>query len=354
MDEPPPVLMILFSMLPFSRAALTACIFLVASTLPLAAEKPRLAVLTDIGGDPDDQQSMIRLMVYANELDIELLIATAVRKNHAPHGPTTRPDLVHQIVGAYNEVLPNLKRHADGWPEAGRLRARILSGNPLYGREHIGDGHDTVAARALIERIDAGTPVRPLNITAWGGQTDLAQALWRVKRDRDTAGWTEFVRKFRVYDINDQDGIADWMRAEFPGMFYLLAKSLVPRGTGVFRGMYRGGDESLTSRARVDEHVRSRGPLGELYPVKTHTRPNPHACLKEGDTPAWFFFLPLGGNDPRDPSKPGWGGQFAREPDGWYRDLPAKPGFEPMDTVNRWRPDYQRDFAKRMAWCLPE
>jgi hypothetical protein len=29
-----------------------------------APAKPRLLVLTDIGGDPDDQQSMIRLMTY--------------------------------------------------------------------------------------------------------------------------------------------------------------------------------------------------------------------------------------------------------------------------------------------------
>ena len=42
-----------------------------------AAERPRLAVLTDIGGDPDDQQSLIRLMMYANEFEIEALIATA-------------------------------------------------------------------------------------------------------------------------------------------------------------------------------------------------------------------------------------------------------------------------------------
>ena len=34
----------------------------------LAAERPRLCVLTDIGGDPDDTQSMVRLMVYANEI----------------------------------------------------------------------------------------------------------------------------------------------------------------------------------------------------------------------------------------------------------------------------------------------
>jgi hypothetical protein len=32
-----------------------------------APAKPRLVVLTDIGGDPDDQQSLIRLMLYSNE-----------------------------------------------------------------------------------------------------------------------------------------------------------------------------------------------------------------------------------------------------------------------------------------------
>ena len=44
-----------------------------------AADKPRLIVLTDIGGDPDDQQSMIRLMLHANEFEIEIegLIASA-------------------------------------------------------------------------------------------------------------------------------------------------------------------------------------------------------------------------------------------------------------------------------------
>ena len=91
--------------------------------------------------------------------------------------------------------------------------------------------------------------------------------------------------------------------------------------------------------------------MNTLYPTKTWTAPNPHACLKEGDTPSWFFFLPRGGNDPADPTKPGWGGQYAREPDGWYRDLPAQPGFEPREAVSRWRPEFQRDFAARMRWC---
>lgn len=75
-------------------------LFLVAATLLSSAERPRLMVLTDIGGDPDDQQSLIRLMVYANEFEIEGLVATAVRTQHAPKGPTTRPDQVREIVDA--------------------------------------------------------------------------------------------------------------------------------------------------------------------------------------------------------------------------------------------------------------
>ena len=321
-----------------------------------AAERPRLAVLTDIGGDPDDQQSLIRLMVYANEFEIEALIATASGTPGELKEATTRPDLIREIVDAYGQVRPALEgaccqlaggRHPS---EADRLR------QPHRGRDHVGEGHDTDGSRRLIERIDAGTAERPLNIVIWGGQTDFAQSLWRVKQARGTDGFAAFIRRFRVYDIDDQDRLADWIRAEFPGMKYILAKA--PRGhdtrEGTYRGMYLGGDESLTSRAWVDKHVRSNGPLGALYPVSTWTAPNPNACLKEGDTPSWFFFLPRGGNDPADPSKPGWGGQFQKEPDGWFRDLPARPGFHPRDTVNRWRQAFQADFAARMAWCIPK
>ena len=180
--------------------------------------------------------------------------------------------------------------------------------------------------------------------------------LWRAKTDGGLEVFKQFVRRFRVYDIGDQDGIADWMRGEFPGMFYLLAKAAPGRDRreGTYRGMYLTSDESLTSREWIEQHVRSKGPLGALYPVKTWTAPNPHGCLKEGDTPSWFFFLPLGGNDPHDPTKPGWGGQYQRSPDGWYRDRPARDGFDPRETVSRWRHDFQRDFARRMAWCLPD
>lgn len=332
-------------LLAFGLALLTA-------NAALAADKrPRLFVLTDIGGDPDDQQSMVRLMVYSNEFRIEGLVATAAGVPGQLKVSVTKPELIREIVNAYGEVRSNLARHTDGWPETEAILKVIKSGNPNRGREHIGESLDTDGSKLLIERVDAGSPDSPLNITIWGGQTDFAQALWRVRADRGEEGLAKFIKRFRVYDIGDQDGIAEWMQSEFPGMHYILSKA--KKGTdkrnASFRGMYLTGDESLTSREWIDANVRSTGPLGALYPTKTWTNPNPHKCMKEGDTPSWFFFLPQGGNDPTDPAKPGWGGQFARSADGWFRD--DSSDIDHRKTVSRWRPEFQKDFAVRMSWC---
>ena len=40
-----------------------------------SAERIRLIVETDAGGDPDDEQSMVRFLLYANEWDVEGIIA---------------------------------------------------------------------------------------------------------------------------------------------------------------------------------------------------------------------------------------------------------------------------------------
>jgi hypothetical protein len=75
--------------------------------------RPRLLVLTDISSltagvaEPDDAQSLLRLMLYANEFNIEGLIA----KSNLGHGQKTRPDLIRQVVDAYEKVRPNLLRH---------------------------------------------------------------------------------------------------------------------------------------------------------------------------------------------------------------------------------------------------
>ena len=80
----------------------------------IRAEGPphRLIVLTDMGADPDDQQSLVRLLLYSNEIDIEGLIATT----SVWQRETVRKDLIDEIVSAYGKIQPNLMLHAPGYP----------------------------------------------------------------------------------------------------------------------------------------------------------------------------------------------------------------------------------------------
>jgi hypothetical protein len=317
--------------------------------------RPRLLVLTDIGGDPDDQQSLIRLLLYANEFDIEGLIATSSGTPGELKERVTRPDLIRQTVEAYGEVRDNLARHADGYPTARSLLDRVKSGNPARGRDAIGEGHDTEGSRWIIAVVDRNDP-RPVNVTIWGGQTDLAQALWRVRHDRGADGLAKFVAQMRVHDISDQDRLAGWLGEEFPGLFYVLSKA--PDGRDMreaaHRGMYLGGDESLVSRDWMETHIRrGHGPLGALYPPKTWTAPNPSGAMKEGDTPSWFAFLPNGLSNPDHPEWGGWGGRFVRTRGRVYRDGQDSVGglTDARATVWRWRPAFQADFQARLGWC---
>ncbi|PQO32730.1 DUF1593 domain-containing protein [Bremerella cremea] len=319
------------------------------------AAKPRLLITTDIGGDPDDQQSMVRLLLYANEFEMEGLVASASGTPGELKQAITRPDLIHEMIDAYGKVRENLAQHADGYPTADRLHKLVKSGNPRRGKPAVGEGHDTEGSRWIIKAADR-LDERPLNIAIWGGQTDLAQALYRVKNDRSEADYQAFLNRIRVYDIADQDRIFDWMMTQHPGLFYVLNKSSNGnRLDAAFRGMYLEGDVDLTSRQWIERHIHQKhGPLGALFPMKTWTSPNPHGVMKEGDTPSWFFFLPNGLNIPEHPEWGGWGGRFAKDKQGIYRDALDKHDgrLSARWTVARWRPAFQNDFAARADWCV--
>ena len=61
------------------RLLMVAMLLLINSAINCiyAFEKPRVFVLTDIENEPDDAMSMVRFLLYANEFDIEGLIASA-------------------------------------------------------------------------------------------------------------------------------------------------------------------------------------------------------------------------------------------------------------------------------------
>src|ERR1700724_3451423 len=85
------------------RQASFAAILLVAAVSPHAAvrpaqvERPRVIVLTDIGNEADDSESMVRFLLYSNEFDVEgLLAVTSAWLRSAVH-----PELIEERVRAY-------------------------------------------------------------------------------------------------------------------------------------------------------------------------------------------------------------------------------------------------------------
>ena len=322
----------------------------------MLSQAPRLIITTDIGGDPDDTQSLIRLMVYSNEFEIEGLISSASGTPGELGESIVRPDLIREIISSYKQVYPNLLKHSPDYPSPKNLLSLVKSGNPFRGWDFVGDGHDTEGSEWIVRAVEKRDS-RPLNICIFGGQTDVAQALWKIKRYRPEKEYLDFVSKIRIYDINDQDGIFGRLFTEHPSLFYILAKAPegVDKREGAYRGIYLGGDESLTSMEWIRKNVlEGHGPLGELYPVKTWTAPNPHGVLKEGDTPSWFYFLENGLNIPENPEYGGWGGRFLRNEKGYFTDaVDSVPGVKnARATVFRWRDDFQRDWSARMDRCV--
>lgn len=336
---------------------------LILATRPTASaeDRIRLVVLTDISSvtagqaEPDDGQSLIRLMLYTNEFDVEGLVATS----NLGHGQRVRPDLIERVIDAYAAVRPNLVRHDERYPDPASLRPLVKSGQPVAGpkiavERSVGPGRDTEASDWLIELADRPDP-RPIWVLIWGGSADLAQSLDRVRRTRSPEQLSQFVSKLRVHSIGDQDSTGPWIRHEFPGLPVITQQR-------AYRGMYRGGDPALASSSWVKAHARGHGALGDLYPdynggdIWSRTL-GPVRGIKEGDTPSFLALVPNGLTDRARPELGSWGGRFlgvdVHQVDVADPDLVCPDDPDPrMSSVHRWRPDFQADFEARLDWCV--
>jgi Cellulose-binding Sde182, nucleoside hydrolase-like domain/Cellulose-binding protein Sde0182, C-terminal domain len=333
--------------------------------------KPRLFVLTDIGNEPDDQMSLVRLLLYSNEIDIEGLVATTSTWQR----DKVQPQMLLDVIHAYGEVQPNLLKHSRDYPAAASLESRVAAGPPAYGLAGIQTGLSSGAAALLAAagRQDA----RPLWITVWGGANTLAEAL-RTLRATRPAELETIIRRLRVYSVSDQDDAGPWIRREFPQLFYIVKPSTPDSGeygtatwTGisgdVFYANCEGADPSLVTNQWLDEHIRGRSALGRHYPR--------FAFIMEGDTPSFLGLLANGLESYRSPSWGGWGGRYLyRQPYGesraiWTQGGDVYPRVTSRDavigidgklhtsdqaTVWRWRAAYQNDFAARMDWTVKD
>jgi hypothetical protein len=304
-----------------------------------AVDKPRVVVMTDIGGDPDDRQSMVRFLLYTCDFDVEGLCTGF---GHG-HYKTTRPELIREIVDAYGKVLPNLRKHRPDYPSHERLMALVKDGH--NGDPHkVGPGMDSEASDWIIKVLDKDDP-RPVWFTIWGGPRELAQAIWKVGQSRSDEQLAAFKRKIRVHSIADQDRTAGWVKQNHPDVFWIFSRTL-------FRGIWKEGDQEIVSPAWLEKNVRTKhGPLGPVYPAKAAGK----AGVKEGDTPSFFYVLPDGLSDPEHPEWGNWGGRFQRSGLG-NEYIPAEDRMgdrlDMLYTIHRWRQAYQNSFEARMDWCV--
>lgn len=346
-------------------AALMAAAAL-AAPVAAASAKPRLFVMTDIGNEPDDQMSLVRLLLYSNEIEIVGITATTSVWQRTK----TSPEIAAGVIDAYGQVLPNLRLHAQGWPEAPALQARLTSGVAGYGLAAIDPAKPSSGAIALLAAAQRDTG-EPLWIAAWGGTATLAEALMLARKTLTPDQLSVLVERLRVYSISDQDDAGPWIRREFPALFYIVSPSS-PDGADYARAtwtgisgdqFYRNGDGAEfapVSNDWLDANIRSKGPLGKHYPR--------YMFIMEGDTPSFLGLIPNGLNAPEQPGWGGWGGRYLlRQPAGESRPIWTQGGDSFMrttsaDTVGgrtsdqatiwRWRSAFQNDFAARMDWTV--
>jgi hypothetical protein len=331
-------------------------------------DKPRVIVLTDITNEPDDEESMVRFLVYSNEYDVEGLIATTSvwLKNKV------RPENIRERIEAYGKVRGNLLKHAQGYPTAEHLLNVTKAGLPEFGMEGIGPGTSSEGSRHIMQVVDRPDE-RPIWVSIWGGANCLAQALWDVKYTRSSEQLDAFVSKLRVYTISDQDNSGRWMRITFPNLFYIVTPSEVGHHE-YYKATWTGisGDRQyknspfhkfeLVDNPWLEQHIiKGHGPLGALYPKL--------AYIMEGDTPSFIGLISNGLGSRISPSYGGWGGRYVlcqtyaetrpiwTNARGAQDTVVAENGFEytsDQATIWRWREAFQHDFAARMDWCVAE
>ena len=329
--------------------------------------KPRIVVLTDIGPaevEPDDNESAVRLLAYADRFEIEALITT-IGWNCDPYPPEWKVYL-DRVIDAYGEDVPNLmKRSAQKdflpeaeeqgtqrlgyWPSADYLRSRAVYGSPRAGIGVIGPDNDTAGSELIIRLADE-PDARPIWVCVWGGGNTFAQAVWKVQQTRSPEELDRFLQKFRLYTITDQDMVYgmrmdraysshQWLRREFCDRLMLVWDESAWLNQNA---LGKAGWEDYAAQ------IQGHGALGGVYP---------HFLWGvEGDTPSFLHVMPSGLNDPDDPTQAGWGGMhfLSRSPDFRTRAWTnwRSPYKELSDRYEKqFYPDEFRDFAARMQWA---
>ncbi len=254
-----------------------------------ALQRPRVLVSTDIGGtDPDDFQSMVHFLVYADRFDIEGLVSS-------PYGPGRREHIL-EVIDRYERDYANLKTYSTHYPTPKALRA-ITKQGAIGSPGPAGVGKPTEGSQWIV-RSARRKDARPLHVLVWGGIEDLAQALHDAP---------DILPKLRVYFIGGPNKM--WSVDAYNYIEQNHPKLWIIEANATYRGWFVGGDQTgeWGNQKFVSAHIAGHGALGDFFSAQLK------GVIKMGDSPSVGWLLH---GNPADPSQPGWGGKFVRIWDG--------------------------------------
>ena len=337
-----------------------------------AGDKPRVLVTTD--GEIDDECSLVRFLLYANEWDIEGIITSSSQYHWQGH-KWAGDDWAQPYLEAYAKVYPNLIKHDRNYPTPEFLKLRTLLGNVKAEGEM---EEVTPGSKRIVEVLLDDSNPRPIWIQAWGGTNTIARALKTIEEEHP-ARMAEVAKKIRFYFIWEQDGTYQSYIRPVWGKFNILtiiSDQFIALAYDHQRRAVPQEKQRYFSAAWMNQNLRDRGPLLALY--KAH---DDGGFRSEGDSPAFLHTIPNGLRSMESPDWGGWGGRFVRVRDNTWLDPVLEPGYRypegrwfgnsawgrirvkkeiPNDAALtaylepqwRWIDALQNDFAARADWCV--
>lgn len=345
-------------------------------------KRPRILVTTD--GEIDDECSMVRLLLYSNQMDIEGIVTTS-SVYHWKGGPGygephnwPGDNWLEPYLKAYEEVYPNLKKHDRNYPSPDYLRQKSFLGNTAYKgeMEQVTDGSRHIVS-ILLDKSDR----RPIWIQAWGGINTIARALKTIEEEHPER-IEEVASKIRFFFIWEQDDAYQQYIRPIWGRYNIMTiicdqfEAIAYRWRKAVPNHLHHCFEAQWMKENI---LYGHGALCSLY--KAHANGD---FRSEGDSPAFMHNIPVGLRNMEHPDRGGWGGRYVKIRENTWLDPAPYEGFKFPEgkwhdkngwginalrgkirsteeqrkryfkPIWRWAEAFQNDFAARADWCVKE
>jgi hypothetical protein len=248
--------------------------------------KPRILISTDIGGtDPDDNQSMIHLLMYSEKFRLEGLVSSP------SYGEGNKEEIL-RTIDLYEKDLPRLIQHEKGMASPQLLKSITKQGRkgaaPFKGYSTATEGSDWIIKCAMKKNKD------PLWILVWGGLEDVAQAL------HDAPEIQKNIKVFWIGGPNKKWSANSYayIVSNFPNLWFIESNSS-------YYGFFsQNTADDISNKNYYKNYINEAGFLGKEFKANRYK-----GNIKMGDTPSLLYMMD---GDPNDPAKESWGGSYEK------------------------------------------